>query len=490
MAASTLQRSNATPVLVRAMAVIGFPLIAALTVVGTYFGKEVIVTAAWVAIGTVGVLFVRPAIGIAVMTVAYMLAAYPTVLQSLGFLTINNLLGAAFAFLLALRFLESRELEFLRVPAVRILLMIGIIFWISDYHSQGLFPLLQASRGKVHDLDRSDQMWHEFETRLIFLVFIVTFVREKADIKMVFAAFFLGLFAAVPSAVWNLATGNLVRGFRIMSSVTGGTNPNRLAMICLIEIGCWWCWLHAKPTRLRWIMTLAAVLMSLITILGTGSRSGFLGLLFLGLLMQTGDRIYRLRTGQIAAASLAGLVVLATIIPAAAVQRMINFSPDRGEIGASSNKLREDTVWTAVNIAQDHPILGIGLGNFREVSRQVYLDKFFRPPHNSPLWAMTEGGIVVCAAYVLLFWVVWRDLQRIQQLIGVDEELRYVATGLRWTFLLVMFFSWFADLWLAPQTYVLAGLIFVLRRYLENIVRQATHRPVPIRVQAPALAIG
>ena len=72
------------------MAVIGFPFIAAMTVAGTYFGKEVIVTAAWVAVGTVGVLVVRPVIGIVVMTLAYMLAAYPTILQSLGVFTINT----------------------------------------------------------------------------------------------------------------------------------------------------------------------------------------------------------------------------------------------------------------------------------------------------------------------------------------------------------------------------------------------------------------
>ena len=419
-----------------------------------------------------------------------MLAAYPTILQALGVFTVNNLLGVAFVALLAMRILETRDLEFLRVPAVRMLLVIWVVFIISEYNSHGAFPLLQASRGKTYALDRSDQMWHEFRTRLAFLVFIIAFVRDKADIKMVHAAFFLGLFAAVPSAVWNLATGNLVRGFRIMSSVTGGTNPNRLAMICLIEIACWWCWAHAKPTRLRWGLTCLAVLMSLVTLLGTGSRSGFLGLFFLGFLLQNSGAAYRLRAGQIAAIGVAGMVILATVIPPAAVERMVNFSPERGEIGASSNKLREDTVWTAVDIALDHPVLGIGLGNFREVSRQVYRNKFFRPPHNSALWALTEGGIAVLLAYLALFAFVWRDLQRIRQLAVLDEDLGHVATALRIVFLLVMFFSWFADLWLAPQTYVLAGLIYVLRRYLENVARGTTRTSVAVRPDAPAFALG
>jgi O-antigen ligase len=493
MAASLSRSSSRTPALVQAMAVIGFPFIAAMTVAGTYFNKEVIVTAAWVAFGTIGILFVRPAIGIMVMTAAYMLAAYPTILQSLGVFTINNLLGVAFVLLLAMRILETRDLEFLRVPAVRVFMVMWVLFFISEYHSHGEFPLIQASWGKVHALDRSDTMWHEFQTRLAFMIFIIMFVRDKPDIKLVHAAFFLGLFAAVPSAVWNLATGNLNRGFRIMSSVTGGTNPNRLAMICLMEIGCWWCWLHAKPTQLRWGLTLTAILMSVVTLLGTGSRSGFLGLLFLGFVLQTSGAAYRLRPGQIGAMAFAGLIILLTIIPRAAVERMVNFSPDRGEIGASSNKLREDTVWTAVEIAQDHPILGIGLGNFREVSRQVYRNKFFRPPHNSFLWALTEGGIAVLLAYLALFAFLWRDLQYIRRVAHLDEDLAHVATAIRTVFLLLMFFSAFADLWLAPQTYVLAGLIYCIRRYYENVAREATRVAVPVgpaRVGAPVLALG
>ncbi len=46
-------------------------------------------------------------------------------------------------------------------------------------------------------------------------------------------------------------------------------------------------------------------------------------------------------------------------------------------------------------MSRDYPLFGVGLGNFREVSRQIYGDAFYRPPHNSYLWATSEGGVLV-----------------------------------------------------------------------------------------------
>jgi hypothetical protein len=35
------------------------------------------------------------------------------------------------------------------------------------------------------------------------------------------------------------------------------------------------------------------------------------------------------------------------------------------------------------------------------VARQVYRDPYFRPLHNSYLWAASEGGLVVPACYLV-----------------------------------------------------------------------------------------
>src|SRR6187455_2229535 len=79
------------------------------------------------ALGVVGILFVRPVVGIAMMTAAFLLAAYPTLLQSLGMLTVNNLLGICFVVLLGLHVVEKRDFSFLRNRQVLMLALIGLL---------------------------------------------------------------------------------------------------------------------------------------------------------------------------------------------------------------------------------------------------------------------------------------------------------------------------------------------------------------------------
>src|SRR5262249_39257481 len=93
------RQAAGNPALIRIA--LAWPAFGAATVAGTLLGKEIIVTAGWLALSVSGLLFIRPVVGIAVMTVLFLLAAYPTPLQDLGFLTINNLLGLCLVVLLA-----------------------------------------------------------------------------------------------------------------------------------------------------------------------------------------------------------------------------------------------------------------------------------------------------------------------------------------------------------------------------------------------------
>jgi hypothetical protein len=102
---------NDTPFTVKALLAVGLPMVAAMAVVGTFLGKEIIMFAGLLGMSVVGFLFVRPIVGIAIMSTAYLLAAYPTVFQQLGLLSVNNLLGLCLAILLLVRILETRDLK-------------------------------------------------------------------------------------------------------------------------------------------------------------------------------------------------------------------------------------------------------------------------------------------------------------------------------------------------------------------------------------------
>jgi O-antigen ligase len=223
-----------------------------------------------------------------------------------------------------------------------------------------------------------------------------------------------------------------------------------------------------------------AMLGCLLVLMATGSRSGILGLGLLGILLQTGPRQHRVPTAQIGVMVAVGVLSVAALVPREAWERMIRFNAERGEIGASSTKMREETLERAWEIAGDYPLFGVGLGNFREVSRQLYFDDYYRPPHNSYLWALSEGGIFVLAAYAYLFWVTWQDLRHIRRVAHRDPEIEVWASAIRVVFLLFFFYSAFADLWVNPISYVLLGLVITTRRYVDTLPELAPATALPV----------
>ena len=484
-------RSAGLPVVIRVALALAFPFIAALTVAGTYLGLELLVGAAWAALAMVGALLVNPVMGIVVMVVLYLLSVYPALLQSLGFLTVANLLGVGFLVSLAVHVLNNRDLSFLRCPQVLVFAAIGLLLLGSTSHSSLAFPLLRASRGKAFMLDKTSDLAHDFITRLAFLIFFLAFVRTRRGIRAVFLAYMLALYCAVPSALVNWLQGNLKLGFRAMAGVTAGGNANKLAMICLMEMGCWWYWALSRPGRGRRIVALGAIGAALLVFLATGSRSGLLGAVVFVLLVQTGPRAFRVPTAYVAAGCVASVLLIATVIPQGDWSRMTHIMPTKAEDrgAASSNKMREAAILSGWQMIKDHPWLGVGLGNFREVSRQVYNDTFFRPPHNSYLWAASEGGVFSLSLYLLLFWITWRDLRRVTRLASRDPEVGYIAAAMRVVYVLFCFFALFSDLWQSPFTYILIGQIVTMRRHVESLSEPAVAVAGPIRWGRDALPV-
>jgi hypothetical protein len=478
------REQSGIPIGLRVAITLAVPVVGAISVAGIYLSQEVLVAAAWLALTVAALVFVQPLVGLAAMTATFMLVAYPTVLQTLGVLTLNNLFGVCLAVVLVAHVLGTRDLSVLRIPQVLLFAAIGILLLLSTAHADVIFPLLQQSqgiggRGKI--LDRTADLTHDFWARFVYLVFFCSFVRSVRDVRVMLATFVLVLFLAVPSALINWMQGTLSHGFRAMASVTAGANANRLAMICLMQVACWWAWSRARHGTLSRAVATVAIGASFLVILATGSRSGFLGCGVLALLLQTGPRPYRVSPVHIGMVLLAGAIAVATVVPSQAWERMLTFTSEDRHAGAVTSVMaREQTLGTGLQMLGDHPFLGIGLGNFREVSRQVYRDPYFRPPHNSYLWAASEGGIFVLAGYLLIFGFAWRDLQVALRLAERDRRCADVAAALRVTFYLYLFFAFFADLWLNPITYCLIGLIVSLRRYLEGLPLVAPARRLPV----------
>lgn len=443
--------------------------LAAALLFAVYAGREATILGMLVAGLILAVVVVKPEAGILLLMTNYLIASYPSPIRGQGLLTINNILGIILAVLLVARLAQRPDFWFLKVRQVHLYFAIGIIFIISTVVASYQFPDLRATRGRFRALDETVPMAREFVTRLAFLILAMHFLTRKRDLRRAVTVMMMCLVMVVPSALLGYATGQAVAGYRAAAEFTVATNPNRLAFICLMQIPFWWYLVRAQPVA--WRLGGFAVIGSLIfTVFLSASRSGLLGLgLLIYLLTRARDGGGGGRLQMVALATIA-VGVLVVAIPQENIDRLQNLNPfatGTREVGSFSTERRVATVEVGWHMFGDYPILGVGLGNFREVARQVYRDPFWRPPHNSYVWSLAEGGLFCFLLYLLLFAVTWRDIRWLQASPAVPQNLRWVAAALAPSFILLLFFSAFADMWLSPITYIMIALVIVFKRYVS-----------------------
>ena len=445
--------------------------LAALLVFATYSGLEATALGMMVAAAVLATVIVQPAIGILMLMANFLVASYPSPIRGEGLLTINNILGIILSVLLVAQLAQRPDLWFMRVRQLHVYLAIGAVFIISTVVAQHNFPGLQITSGRFRLLDQTAPMAQDFATRLAFLVLTLQFLSRKRDLKRAITVMMICLVMIVPSALLGYASGNAVAGYRAAAEFSAGTNSNRLAFLCLIQIAFWWYFMRAQPSPGRTALSVAVIGSLIFTVFLSASRSGVLGLgILFYMLTKTRGGVRGSRV-QVIAVAIIAIGVLVTVIPEENLERLQNLNPlatGTHDVGSHSTERRVETVELGWRIFQDYPIFGIGLGNFREVARQVYLDPFWRPPHNSYVWSLSEGGIFCLLLYLTLFLITWRDIRWLQSSPAVPQDLRWIIAALAPCLALLLFFSAFADIWLSPITYILIGLVVSLRRYVSR----------------------
>jgi len=160
-------------------------------------------------------------------------------------------------------------------------------------------------------------------------------------------------------------------------------------------------------SRRRWIAVLAAVAAAAfsIAIVATLSRSGWLGLLagllVLGMLLPG----HRLKLGALLVAAVA-VILVAGLVPAIA-DRLGPHATGPFEMLASRWR-----VWTAaIAMIGDHPIFGVGIGNFQNVYPAYGVRPVSAPhAHNLFLNLAAERGLPALVAFALVLAVLLRTL--------------------------------------------------------------------------------
>lgn len=444
-------------------------------------------------IGLVGLFVVvrRPTIGVFVLMTTF-LFTYPAFLRGVGNLTINNALGVLLLPMAFYEMLRERSWWILRFkPFLIIAASVVSLILSSTFYGGGSEVIADRAAAKVERSQRAQgpalfstrDEAAKLVTRMVFLILFVFFVRTNRDLKTVVLILVAALLATYFSvgmgegqAGWG--TGRLRSLSEAGSSVYAGRNPNKLAYFALMVLTLLW---YGRQTiRNRWLYPLWGVVTAItfVMIPLTGSRSGMLNaLVFMLIVLLEGRFNYRKVAGLFAITLLLVVQfayqasVVDLLLPSQTAQRLTNIGV-RSEVledesveatGSAGGRFR--TAQSALRVWFEYPVFGVGIGNFE--SERAVTDPFgtIGPPHNSYLWALAEGGVVVFGLYAWLF--VW-TIRRIHEIRWEYEarfgpmELGWLVAAMRTALVGFLFYSLFADMWYHDFFYIVMGISLAL----------------------------
>lgn len=424
------------------------------------------------------VIFLRPEIGILVFLTSFFVT-YRDFLPTEGRFTPNNLLGLFFTVLLLMKVYQERNLWFLKDKVVQIFLVIVLFFHFSSH-------ILERGLGNPFpELDVTAQMLHDLTTRFVFLVFLVNFIRTLRDVKLVLGVLLGIILVSGMSGVLNALTGAGfgIGGYRAAADwgISTAANANRLAFYCVLGIAISWYYKQVVHSRLLSMFLNAAIPGLAIGALMTASRSGLLNLFVVFALFAMEGRFSVKRQLNLVFLGAVVFFLASDFLSGTHVERLGNILPgSSAEMkGGRSTERRLSTLIDGSKIVTQNPMLGTGIGNVRWVRFRLFGAE--GPPHNSYLWAITEGGIPALVLYLLLFGFSLTNLLQAERK-STNLEIRFIARGLRTGLIAFLFFTFFADFWLSIITYVLVGLSIVLRRLQAeelpaNLAGRANYQP-------------
>ncbi|MBO0724750.1 MAG: O-antigen ligase family protein [Blastocatellia bacterium] len=278
------------------------------------------------------------------------------------------------------------------------------------------------------------------------------------------------------------------KGLRIQGLIGGMfENPNDLAAaldlllpfaIALTLIG----------RGLARLFYLACAAILAVGVLLTLSRGGFLGLIASGVML-----LWKLGRGRRLKTMLCAAVVCAILFAAmprgygARVATILNNEDDQ----TGSAQLRRELLERAATLAINHPIVGVGMGNFHIYSIHE------KVAHNAYLEIAAELGVMGLIAYLTVIFAPLRSLRRIERRTrGMrsksEREMYWLSVSIQATFIAYMVCSFFGSIQYIWHLYYTAAYAVALRRIhaAEEIGSPRPHDRAPKAATAAGARIA
>ena len=309
--------------------------------------------------------------------------------------------------------------------------------------------------------------------KIIFIVTVISVVVNTPSRlrRLIFIqAASVAVIAAV--AVWrgHLLLGRLEGTFGAYYS-----DPNDLALAIIISLPLCLALLFLSRSLLQRAAWVIAILVMLYTVFSTGSRGGFVALVVTAAVFLWEFAIHGRRRYLLALTVLAS-VILWQFTGSLLVGRLkgtLNADEDTAAAYASS-QARQQLFWKSVEVTKQHPLFGVGPGNFDQVSG------LWHTTHNSFTLMSSEGGLPALVLYVMILLCGFKNLRATKRLAPRGTETRLLAGTLFASLAGYTVGSLFLSVAYAFFPYILvaytAALLSIARKSAREIqfARQAT----------------
>jgi putative inorganic carbon (hco3(-)) transporter len=233
------------------------------------------------------------------------------------------------------------------------------------------------------------------------------------------------------ASVAVIATATLWKGHMIggrLNGILGGSysDPNDLALSMVVSLPLCLALLFLSR-RIIWKALWTALMLAMTyAVFLTGSRGGFLALSTATAICLWEFAIRGRRRYLLVLAALVSVVVLpvASGMVFGRLKGTFDINDD-ASAAYTSSQARQQLLRRSVEITGQHPLFGVGPGNFAQVSGNWHV------AHNSFTQMSAEGGIPAFLLYVLILWAGFKNVRAIKSLARGKTEEIVLARGLQ-----------------------------------------------------------
>lgn len=226
-------------------------------------------------------------------------------------------------------------------------------------------------------------------------------------------------------ALISIKESHLVAG-RLEGALNGiYQNPNDLAIAMVLTLPFCLVFLLNSRGLLRKAVWSASALLMIYALLRTGSRAGLLALLVVaGLCLWEfgiqGQRSYLLILGA------AALAVIFLVAGRKVMQRFSNTTTYQGNSAAyESAQLRQGLLIKSLVVTAEHPLFGIGPGNFPVISGS------WEETHDVYTEFSAEAGLPALVLFLMIYWYALKQLSTVKRLSAKQGEINMLAAASR-----------------------------------------------------------